>query len=210
MPVRSQYLKVFYTLVLVMGLSGIMPAHAQKVDDPIQLIDQVTSKMFKALNKNKEKIKNNPKHILRVVDNIIIPHVDFIDMARWVAGRNAWKAASPSIQKGFVNEFRTLVVNTYAQALNAYTNEKLEFEPLRAGFENKKRILISSHIIRIGQPKIHLEFRLVRSGTTWKLYDLIIEGVSLLKGYQAQFSSRIQQNGLEAVISDLKHHNTKG
>jgi len=190
--------------IACLQLIAIKPACADTVVDPVVFLETITQKVLKALRSEKQ------SDIHDVIEKIILPNVDFEDMGRWVAGRNAWQGTSLKVKQSFVTEFSSLVVNTYIQALNAYTDEKLVFQPIRSSYLDKKRILVKSTIVRTGDPNIDLAFRLVRHDASWKLYDLVIQGVSILKGYQAQFSTKIRKGGLESVIEDLQSHNSRG
>lgn len=194
---------------LILASSHNIAFAAQR--DPIQKMEGVTSQVMGALRKNKAAIQHNPSKIYDVVDQYICPHVDFDEMAKWIAGRNAWRKASGSEKQAFVNEFKTLVVRTYATALNNYSDEQVKFLPQRSkGSKSGDRIQISSEIKRNSGESMRVDYRLVARGSDWRVYDLIIEGVSLLKGYRAQFSEDISHKGLSAVTSDIRAHNAKG
>lgn len=173
-------------------------------EDPIVMLREVSTNVLQALQQHK-----NPKDlkgIYALVDRYILPYVDFNEMSEWVAGRTIWNKASEQTRKEFISAFQILVVRTYATALNSYTNEKVEFskQPLDL---NKPRIQVSSTIVRQGKENIKLDYRLVKKNNKWYVYDIIIEGVSILQGFQAQFSDEIRQQGLQKVISEIQQHN---
>jgi len=173
-------------------------------EDPIIMLREVSTNVLHALQQHK-----NPKDlkgIYALVDQYILPYVDFNEMSEWVAGRTIWNKASEQTRKEFINAFQVLVVRTYATALNSYTDEKVDF-PKQAIDVNKTRIQISSTIVRQGKENIKLDYRLVKKDNKWYVYDIIIEGVSILQGFQAQFSDEIRQQGLQKVIAQIQEHN---
>ncbi len=182
----------------------VVDAASAAPEDPIIMLREVSINVLQALQQHK-----NPKDlkgIYALVDRYILPYVDFNEMSEWVAGRTAWRKASEQTRKEFISVFQVLVVRTYATALNSYTDEKVEFskQPLDL---NKTRIQVSSTIVRHGKENIKLDYRLVKKENKWYVYDIIIEGVSILQGFQAQFSDEIRQQGLQKVITQIEKHN---
>lgn len=173
-------------------------------EDPILMLKGITNNVLSALKANP-----NSRDIYALVDQYILPYVDFNEMSLWVAGKTAWHKASESSRERFVAAFKILVVHTYATALNSYSNEKVDFIPQKIDY-SKSRVQISSLIIRPNKENIRLDYRLIRHENQWKVYDIIIEGVSIVQGFQAQFSDEIRRDGLEKVISKIQEHNKTG
>lgn len=181
--------------------SAVVPATPE---DPIIMLREVSTNVLQALQQHKD--PKDLKGIYALVDRYILPYVDFNEMSEWVAGRTIWNKASEQTRKEFISAFQVLVVRTYATALNSYTNEKVEFSKQPVDL-NKTRIQISSTIVRQGKENIKLDYRLVKKDNKWYVYDIIIEGVSILQGFQAQFSDEIRQQGLQKVIAEIQQHN---
>ena len=199
----KKFIQLSCLLLTLLSFSHISSANV----DPIQLMESITAKLMDALKKNKAEIDANPGKIYDVVDTLVVPHVDFVEMAKWVAGRSSWGRASDATKQEFVREFQGLVVRTYATSLSRYTDERIEFSPY-AG-EHNKRIQVSSVIYRQNKENIKLDYRLITHNNSWRVYDLVIEGVSILKGFQAQFTDKIKREGLAIVTRDIKEHNRK-
>ncbi len=181
-------------------------ANPQAVEDPIKMLQKVTNDVLHALQTRRN--PNDLKGIYSLVDKYILPYVDFNEMSQWVAGRKIWNKATDQQRAEFMDAFKILVVRTYATALNSYTNERVEFGKQK--FDLKKdRIQVSSTIVRQSakQENIHLDYRLIKKDNKWYVYDIIIEGVSILQGFQAQFSNDIRQKGLPQVITQIQQHN---
>lgn len=203
-------LKLYVTLLAIgFMLTGLVSANptvtaTAQPEDPIIMLREVSTNVLHALQQHKN--PNDLKGIYSLVDKYIIPYVDFNEMSEWVAGRTIWNKATKNTRDEFINVFQVLVVRTYATALNSYTNEKVEFSKQKVDL-NKTRIQISSTIVRHGKENIKLDYRLVKKDNKWYVYDIIIEGVSILQGFQAQFSDEIRQQGLQKVITQIQEHN---
>jgi phospholipid transport system substrate-binding protein len=213
-----------FILVLVLVCSGLVfaapettteePAEAQPaaqqaaVQDPIAMLKGVTNNVLRALKQYHISKSSSPKQLDVVIDEYVLPYVDFNEMSTWVAGRKAWANASEASRKEFIKQFQILVIRTYATALNSYSDETIEFVPQKID-TSKKRVQVSSYIKRPNKENIRLDYRLIKNGNSWLVYDMIIEGVSILQGFQAQFSDKIRQKGLDPVIQEIKEHNNK-
>lgn len=199
----------FLWISVLLCLVGASPVFS--AEDPIAMLKSVTDNVMQELRTHRQEVKKNSNKLYALVDHLILPHVDFSEMARWVVGRNAWKAADSATQTKFIAEFKTLVVRSYARSLLEYTDQKIEFLPLRGVVGDKQRIKVSSLIKESGKESVHMDYNLIRDNDHWKVYDIIVEGVSLMQGYRAQFSDDIRQSGgsLDAVIARMHKHNTQ-
>ena len=192
----------FMALLLLVGSSVTYAA-----SDPIQLLQGVSNQMLSSLKKNQTTIHNNPRAVYKLVRQILLPHVDTRTMARSVVVRSAWKKASVAQRDQFTREFSTLVVRTYSAAMAAFKNETVRFLPVRGGVDNKKRIQVDSIIVRKSAPSIPVSYLMVLSGNQWKAYDVIVEGISLVQTYRAQFSNIIAEGGISRAIRTTQKHN---
>lgn len=221
---KMQYYALLVTLVFLMvGVVFAVPTDVQPtavkadaqntateqkapVEDPVKMLQGVTGNVLTALQNRKN--HDDLDGIYSMVDKFVLPFVDFDEMSQWVAGRKIWGQASQATRNEFMEAFKILVVRTYATALNNYTNEKIEFSKQKLNL-NKDRIQVSSTIVRQATKKenIRLDYRLIKRDNKWYVYDIIIEGVSILQGFQAQFSNEIRQKGLQKVIIQIQEHN---
>ncbi len=182
---------------------------AMAKEPPDALLHRLTQEMITTLKREDVKLKRNPDYIYTIVEHIIVPYIDWQTMSQWVIGRNAWQHASEAERKRFSNEFKILLIRTYSVTLRAYNNQEIEYAPLKGDIAGKKRVQIASQIIEPGKEPIQVTYRLVDKGDSWKVYDISIEGVSLLKGFQSQFAQEVQQSGLGALTNRLQEHNRK-
>lgn len=201
---KQTFIGFFLSLTLVILATSVSAA----IEPPDRLLDRVTTDMLSALKRHDAELKRRPDRIIQIIDKILVPHIDSISMAKWVAGREAWLSATEDQQIQFANEFRDLLVRTYATTLLTYDNQQVEYFPVRGGY-NKKRVLVNSVIREPGKDPVKVDFRLLNRLNEWKVYDISIEGVSLLKGFQSQFSAEIRQKGMSQVIKRIQEHNKK-
>lgn len=204
MNIRGQvkYLIILLSSVLVIpGMGNANPA-----EDPIKMLEGVTHQVMNELQTHRKELRKNPDRIYALVNHIILPHVDFAEVGRWVVGRNAWQRASNEAQQAFINEFKVYVVRGYARSLLAYNEHEVKFLPLR-GSANQERLQVGTLIIEPGSSPIHMNYRLIREGNSWKVYDIIVEGISLMQGYHAQFAEDVRRGGVDAVVARLRSHN---
>lgn len=192
------------TFTLLLSLLNISPVFSQ--EDPVAMLNKVTSSVMKELKEHQSELRRNPDRLYSLVDHLILPHVDFVEMSRWVVGRNAWGKSDSDTQKQFINEFKTLVVRSYARALLEYTDQEIQFLPLRNAIESQ-RIQVSSLIKESGRAPVRMDYRLIQASGTWRVYDIIVEGVSLMQGYRAQFADDLRMGGLEKVTQKIRRKN---
>ncbi len=176
-------------------------------DDPHALVKETSERMLSILREQREQLKRNPELIYGLVDDIVIPHFDFTRMSRWVLGKY-WRQATPEQRQRFANEFRTLLVKTYATSLLEFIDDEFKYPPLRMK-PDAKRVTVRTDVIRGGAAPVRIEYRLFKGKGGWKAYDVLVEGVSLVANYRSSFAEEIRQGGLDKLIARLAEHNSK-
>jgi phospholipid transport system substrate-binding protein len=189
-------------------LLSLHSAQSMALEDPVQMLQQVTHTVMAQINADAAHLKKHSTELYTIVDTTVFPHVDFVEMARWVVGRNAWREANEGVRQSFIKEFKTLVVRSYAHTLLEYVDYTFEFLPLRTNPQTQKRLEVLSKVKGDGRV-LNMEYRLVRENEAWKVYDIIFENVSLVQGYRAQFAEDIQRNGVQAVVETLHKKNER-
>lgn len=202
----KRFLQVF---AVFLALMFSMTAFAD-TPDPQAMVKATTNQLLEAMQQNLSRMHQDPKFINTLVRQILIPHVDTVRMSQSVLGRQAWMSATPAQQQAFTTEFTTVVIDTYASALNAYTDQTVRFLPMRSGYQGQTNVVLSSQIIRNDGPPVNISYRLILDGNEWKIYDLNVEGVSLLESFRAQFAQKLSEGSTVAdLIVFLQGHNTK-
>lgn len=188
-------------LLLALGGGAIEAA----VKPPQDVIQDTSTRMIDALRQNRAKLDRDPGQIYGLVDQIVLPNFDFELMSRWVLGR-AWQQASPDQRRRFTEEFRTLLVRTYAKALLEYSDEDLQLLPQPAVGDGSEVTVKTEVRLKAGRP-IQINYSMHLNNDGWKVYDVKVDGVSLVTNYRSTFASQIRANGMDSVIADLQQRN---
>lgn len=181
---------------------------AQEADPaPIAMLRQATGEMLSALKTNRADIRHNQSALYRVVNEIIIPHVDENSMAQQVVGPEYWATASNADRQLFMQEFVKVVVRTYSAAMVSYSDQQIKFSPLREALDGKNHVEVYSQIVQSNGPAIELNYRLALFGEQWKVRDFSVDGVSLVQNYRSQFSEVLAQKGFAGLLQQLSSRN---
>lgn len=195
---------IYLCLVPLYLLCGVQISYAQS--SPVIMLQETSDTMIDALKQNHNRIQNEPTYVYDLARKIILPHVDTAAMSRLALGRDNWKKASPKQRKKFIDEFTTLMIRTYSSALAAYTDQSIKFRPIRGGVGDRKRIQVDSLILQQGGPSIPVNYRLVLRGKNWKVYDMTVDGVSMVQSFRSQFSNEISKGGMDGLLSAMEKH----
>ncbi|SFV03739.1 MlaC/ttg2D family ABC transporter substrate-binding protein [Pseudoduganella namucuonensis] len=174
---------------------------------PDALVKRISTEVLDVAKADKEIQSGNQKRIMDLVETKILPYVDFQRMTSLAAGRY-WREASPEQQKQLSTEFRTLLIYTYSGALSQVKNETIEFKPLRADAADAEVEVRSQVNVARGEP-IPLNYRVAKSPTGWKIYDINVLGAWLVETYKGTFSSEIGKGGIDGLIKTLSEKNKK-
>lgn len=169
---------------------------------PDRFMYQATTEVLAEL---KDLTPSQTQQVNYLIDRKIIPHVDIEYMTKWVAGRKAWTKASAVEKKEFSEVFTKLMIQTYASTLFMIQDKTISYSrPPKTDYMTAKTVPISSEIIQSNKDPIHIIYQLRLVGKEWKIFDLLIEGVSLLKGLQGQYEEVIAQKGLKGGIDAMR------
>lgn len=180
---------------------------ANAASDPEAMLQSVADQLIAKLKENQTSLSQNPSLVYSLATEIVVPHASIDEMSKRVLPPQVWNKATPSQRSEFEAEFTTLLVRTYASALAEYKDQTIHFKPIRGGYEGKNNIQVQSVIERSDGPSISVNYRLILQGSQWKLYDLIVEGVSLIESFRSQFADELSHGNMDSVIQNLKQHN---
>lgn len=187
-------------------------AFAQDATAPDQLVKGITQDVIAFIKQDKDIQAGNSKKIADLVENKVLPHFNFGRMTQIAMAVN-WRRANPEQQKQLVNEFRTLLVRTYSNALSLYREQAIDFKPLRARPEDNE-VTVRSEIKQRSQQAVSLDYEMEKTPTGWKVYDVKVGGVSLISTYRDEFATQVRDNGIDGLIKSLSTKNqqlaTKG
>jgi len=158
-------------------------------------------------------IKSDPKvqagdqaRIREVVETKLLPNFDFERLTALAMGRN-WRQATPEQQKQLVEQFRTLLVRTYSGALTQYRDQTMDYKPLRAD-ANATEVTVRTEVVRQGQAPVPIDYSMAKGASGWKVYDVIVGGVSLVTNYRDEFNEQIKSGGIDGLIKTLQAKNS--
>jgi phospholipid transport system substrate-binding protein len=195
-------------LVLVMTFCGMAQAQAQAVDasTPDGLIKALTAQVMTSAKSDTAIQGGNLDHITELVNDKILPYTDFERTTRLAMGRN-WLKATPDQQKQIVEQFKRLLIRTYAGAIAQVRDQQVQFQPMRGATDTDA--VVRTIVLNQGQ-QIQLDYRLEKTSAGWKIYDINVLGAWLIQAYQQQFNEKISQSGIDGLLDFLTHHNAQG
>lgn len=189
--------------LLILGVLFSQMIAAQT--SPVPMLEQSANQIIQTLKQNKAALKSNHQVIYQAIRQYLLPNVDVNGMSRSVLGRQAWNKATSSEKQEFTAAFTQLVIRTYASPLAEYKDETVRFLPVRDS-SNARFIRVDSMIIRSSGPSIPLAYNLVAKGDRWKIYDLSVEGVSLLQSFKSQFAQALQNSSIKELIAQMRQN----
>ncbi|MFT5063650.1 MAG: phospholipid transport system substrate-binding protein [Gammaproteobacteria bacterium] len=192
----------FICSVVIATSAALSPAYAATTA-PDVMIRQVVEQTLTDLRSNKEQIEE--QGVFDFVNKRLLPHFDFDYMSQLVVGRH-WRTASVKQRADFSDQFKTLLIKTYAGALESYTDEVVEILPYRAGADPEDA-LVSTEIAPKAGPAIPIDYSLHLKEGQWIVYDVSIDGLSLVTNYRRSFGRKIKSEGINELIADLKSKN---
>lgn len=200
-------------LVLLASLGFGTVAHAED-ETPDALIKRLSVDVLDTIKADKALRSGDMTKLVALVDERIMPNVNFPRMTASAVGP-AWRQATPEQQKRLQEEFKILLVRTYAGALSQVSTQTIALKPLRSSPEDKE-VLVRTEIKGVGDP-IQLDYRLEKTagqGAGWKIYNLNVLGVWLVETYKSQFTQEINAKGIDGLIGSIadrnKANNKKG
>ena len=189
--------------VLLLAVLGVARAEVA----PEELVRSTVDVILADIKQNREVYARDYGKLYRMADEKVLPHFDFRRMSQWVLGRN-WRDATPEQRDRFVAAFRDLLVRTYSQALLNYKDEQIIYLPVQRQ-PNDTEVLVKTEVKQTGGQAnipIHYSFYRNKDGA-WKVYDVTIEGVSLVTNYRSVYATKIRDQGIDALISEITENN---
>ena len=198
-------MKTILNMILGGLLGGFLAsAQAQEVP-PDVLVKNVTTEVVELITKDKEIRSGNRTKLIQVIEAKVLPHFNFASMTALAMGQN-WNKATPEQKKRLVEEFKTLLVRTYASALAAYSEQRFDFRPLRAR-PTDTDVIVNVRVIQSGAQPVPIDYSMEKTASGWKVYDVMVGGVSLVANYRTEFNASVREVGIEGLIRNLQAKN---
>ncbi|MBI2311767.1 MAG: ABC transporter substrate-binding protein [Betaproteobacteria bacterium] len=192
-------------LKLIVMAAGFCAAGARAEIGPLELARATTEDVLAIIKKDKDIQGGNQQKTLELVESKILPHFDFGRMTRLAVGKH-WRQASPQQQQALIGEFKTLLVRTYSSAFTQYRDQTVEFKPLKMNPADTE-VTVRSQIRESGRPPIPIDYAVEKTANGWKVFDVTVEGVSLVTTYRGTFGEEVQRGGIDGLIKTLVEKN---
>lgn len=190
----------------LLGLTLVgLAATAVAETTPDVLVKNTAEEVMAIVKKDKDIQSGDRNKIFALAEEKILPHFNFDRISSLVLGKN-WARASKEQQESFQREFRSLMLRTYATALSKYRNQVIEYKPMHLQ-PSDTDVTIKTQILQPGGQPVGVDYSLEKTADGWKVYDIVIEGVSLVTNYRSQFSNEIRQSGMDGLIQKLAEKN---
>jgi len=191
-------------LALALSLFFAANAGAQELG-PEELVKKVTTDVLDSIKSDKQLQAGDRRKALALAEQKILPHVDFKQAAQLATGK-AWQSATPEQQNRIVNEFRSMLVRIYSNAIDVYRGQTMKVMPVRLQ-PGASEVTVRNQYLRQGQSPVAVEYAMRKGADGWKIYDITVEGVSLVLTYRAEFENITRTSGVDGLIKRLAERN---
>ncbi len=194
--------RVCAALVLSAGMSMSALADTQAPD---ALVKSVTDDVVTIVRQDKAIQSGDTRKAVELVETRVLPNFDFAHMTRLAVGKD-WKQATPEQKTALTQEFKTLLVRTYSNALTQYKNQQIDYKPFKGKPEDTD-VVVRTEVRQPGAKPVQLDYALERQGDAWKVYDVMVAGVSLVTNYRETFAQEVRNGGIDGLLKSLRDKN---
>jgi phospholipid transport system substrate-binding protein len=180
-----------------------LPAFAQEAPDA--LVKRVSQEALDIIKTDARVKAGDKAHIRELIKAKIAPHFDMQRMTALAVGR-AWRQATPEQKQRLSDEFESLLIRTYSNALDQYRDQQLDYKPLRVQPDSNE-VTVRTEVVRPGQQPVSIDYSMEKTPAGWKAYDVIVGGVSLVTNYRDEFAQQVSQGGIDSLIKALAAKN---
>jgi phospholipid transport system substrate-binding protein len=191
--------------LLLIGLLAFVPVAGAQELGPEALVKQLTSDVMTTIKTDKDLAAGDKQKALKLAEEKILPHIDFEESTRLAVGR-AWRDATPEQRKKLVDEFRSMLVRTYSNALEGYQGQEMKVLPSR-NKAGDSEATVRNQFTRAGGKPVPIDYQMRKTDSGWKIYDISVEGISLVLTYRSEFDQVVKQEGIDGLIKRLSQKN---
>ena len=197
--------KLITLLILLLSLCVSFVSADERT--PEQIVEETSTELLKIINEQSDRIKNEDGYVNQVIDDVILPVMDLQSMGKLILGKH-WKTASDEQRSQFISEFKSMLIRTYAKSVADYGHAKVTVFPPQGEKGKGKRHRVKSHLDLGSGTPLQVDYVFRRKGDSWKVFDLVVDGLSLIKNFRTSFSQEISETSLDALIERLANTNT--
>lgn len=198
-------MKRFFAIALFSVIQSLSVTSMAQVLSPDQLVQKMTEEVLATVKADKDLQAGDKQKALKLAEEKVLPHIDFEEATRLAVGR-AWSQTSAEQKKQLVTEFRRMLVRTYSNAIEGYQGQTLKVLPAR-GKPDPQDTTVRAQFVRAGGQPLPMEFQMRKTDQGWKIYDITVEGVSLVLTYRSEFDQIVRQEGIDGLIKRLTQKN---
>jgi len=190
---------------LILGLFLLSTSVFAQEDSPDALIKKVTEDVLTIVRQDKDIQSGNTKKAIELVEAKVLPNFNFMHMTALAMGKD-WNKATPEQKKQLSEEFKTLLVRTYSNALTGYKDQTVRYKPtkMQAG---DAEVVVKTEVVQSGSKPIQLDYSMEKLAEGWKVYDVIVAGVSLVTNYRDTFGQEVRANGVDGLVKMISNKN---
>ena len=201
-----------FLIAIASVLVLLVSSYAFAIDDrmPEQIVEDTSTTVLKTINEDNDRLREDPTLINQLINDTVIPIIDLDSMGKLILGKY-WKQASEEQRESFVAEFKDMLIRTYAKSLVDYGHAKVNVLPARDEQQGKYYTVQSE--LEVGSGKAPLQVAYIfrkNKQTEWKVFDLAVDGLSLVKNFRTSFSQEIRETSIDALIDRLENTNKSG
>ncbi|MCG5500666.1 MlaC/ttg2D family ABC transporter substrate-binding protein [Ectothiorhodospira lacustris] len=197
----KSFVHLTFTACLVLVLS-LVPA-AATTQDPVKLVEQTSAQVLNKLRKDPERTRNDPDFLYGLVDDIILPILDFQGMSRLILARH-WRTATPEQRERFVDAFQNTLMRTYTLQMAEHMDKDIRVLPHRSRQDERMASVATEIVMGQGRSNIPVIYSLRPVDGEWKVFDLTVEGLSFVTNFRTNFGAEVERHGLDALIERLE------
>ena len=204
MFIRNRFLKS----AVVLAASAVISAGAFAQDvAPDELVRKNTTEILAAIKADKDLQAGDQKKVEKLAEEKVLPYFNFPHMTQLAVGRN-WRDASDAQKAALTEQFRVLLVRTYSTSLTQFRNQTIDVKPLKLAAADNE-VVVKTLIVQPGGQPIPIDYSMEKAPSGWKVYDVLIDGVSLVTNYRSSFNTEIKEKGIDSLIKSLNDRNNK-
>jgi phospholipid transport system substrate-binding protein len=194
-----------YRAIAVALATLVLPLAVLAQEAPDAMVRRTTDEILAIIKADKDLQSGNNRKIVELAEQKVLPHFDFTRMTRLAVGRS-WAQATDAQKEALTKEFRTLLVRTYSTSLGQFRDQKIDVKPLKVGAEDKE-VTVRTAVIQQGGPPIPIDYSMEKTEKGWMVYDVVIDGASLVTTYRGSFNDQIQKGGVDGLVKTLQDRN---
>ena len=201
-------MRAAWRIVAVAGAATALLAGAPAIraqEAPDAMVKRVSQDVLATIKSDPLIQAGNEARIREVIEVKLIPNFDFARMTALAMGKN-WRAATPEQQKRVTDEFKTLLVRTYSGALSKYRDETIDYKPLRMN-PGDTDVTVRTLVMKSGGQPVQIDYNLMKAADGWKVFDVVISGVSLVTNYRDEFNEQVRNGGVDGLVKTLSDRN---